>query len=101
MVSFYLVISIIMFIFAVQTLIDRCRCLHAINIGTYLLAKIGIGITMLVYIQKDYYGDWDNNTCSNLKSWTLFWLVWNYIIICITFILSCIFFTIPILDECC
>ena len=101
MVTFYLAISIIMFIFAINTCIEGCRCYHAINIGLYLLFKLGIGITMLVYIQKDYYGNWENNTCSSLKPLTIFWLVWNYILICITFILSCIFFIFPILDECC
>ena len=98
MVVFYFIISIIMVIFSFNSCFNGCRHFYAFILSLYLLAKLGLGITMLVYIQRDYYGSWENNVCSSLKPLTLFWLIWNYIIICITFILTCIYFIFPLCD---
>ena len=97
MVIFYFVISIIMFALAINTCLD-CRHINALILSIYILSKLGLGITMLVFVQGDYYGNWDDTTCSALKPLTLFWLIWNYIIICISFILGCIYFICPLCD---
>ena len=99
MVILYFVISIIMFVLAINSCLN-CREINACLISLYILSKLGLGITMLTFIQRDYYGNWDDNTCSYLKPLTLFWLIWNYVIICISFILGCIYF-IGGLIECC
>ena len=98
MVIFYFVISIILFVVAINTCLDRCYIINAGIVSLYILSKLGLGITMLVFIQRDYYGDWENTICPNLKPLTLFWLIWNYIIICISFILGCIYFIFSLCD---
>ena len=100
MSRFYLGVSIIMIVFTLNIFINT-RELNALLLSIYLLSKLGMGITMLVFVQKDYYGSWEDNVCSSLKSLTLFWLIWNYINICITFILTFIYFIFPIIDNCC
>jgi len=45
---------------------------------------------MLIFVQNDYYESWENNICPNLKPLTTFWLIWNYIIISLSFIYSII-----------
>ena len=57
----------------------------------YLIGKLTILILMLVYVQKKYYEDWEYNICENLKSLTLTWLVWNYIMVCLSFIFFCVY----------
>ena len=98
MVIFYFVISIILLVVSINTCLNGCTIINACIVALYILSKLGLGITMLVYIQRDYYGDWDNTICPSLKPLTLFWLIWNYIIICISFILGCIYFIFPLCD---
>ena len=45
----------------------------------YLYLKVPIGIIMLPIVQKGYNGDWAQNKCHNLKGFSLFWLIYNYI----------------------
>ena len=98
MTKFYFGISIIMIVFAINTFISCYRGANALILGLYLLSKLGMEITMIFYIHKDYKGNWEDNVCSSLKSLTLFWLIWNYINVCITFILTLIYFIMPIID---
>ena len=83
---------------AINTCLDYC---YVFNIGIlviYWWAKITLGIIMLITIQNDYYGSWDNNTCVALKPLTLFWLIWNYIIISISVFCFIIYITFPCCD---
>ena len=41
---------------------------------------------MIIIVQNDSYNSWDESVCDNIKSLTTFWLVWNYIIMCLSFI---------------
>ena len=41
---------------------------------------------MLTNVQNDYKRSWDDNLCSELKGLTLFWLIFNYIMLGVTFI---------------
>ena len=52
----------------------------------YLAGKCVVTIKMLTHIQKSYYKDWKENICNNLQTLSLFWLIWNYIAISLTFI---------------
>ena len=55
---------------------------HTTNILLfYVFAKIITGLIMLINIQKAYIKDWNNETCTNLKPLTLFWLILNYIMV--------------------
>ena len=97
MVIFYFVISIMICVLALNTCLPRCYELTACLLSIYWLAKISLAIIMLVNIQSDYYESWEYNTCSNLKLFTLLWLIWNYIVVCISVI--CLF--IYIIFPCC
>ena len=59
----------------------------------YLFLKIILGIIMIVIIQKGYNGDWSTNKCDNIKSLTLYWLIWHYISIIslIIYMIYCFF----------
>ena len=100
MVKLYFAISIIVFCFVLNSLLNGygCREFNACILGLYLLSKISLSITMLVYIQKDYKGNWDDNICTNLEPLTLYWLIWNYISVSITGIFTLIYFIFPICD---
>ena len=63
----------------------------------YLVGKSIVSIMMISHIQTSYYKDWNENKCDNLKPLTLFWLIWNYIAISLTFI----YFLIYIGSTCC
>ena len=56
--------------------------------AVYLICKLATQIIMIINVHIDYDSEigWDKNTCPNLQSLTLFWLIWNYINISITFI---------------
>ncbi len=95
MVTFYFIISIILFVIALNTIFN---C-YVVNIGIlslYILSKVGLGITMLVFIQRDYNGNWDDNRCNLLKPFTIFWLIWNYVVISVSFILGIMYFSFPL-----
>ena len=57
----------------------------------YLAGKLALLMIMLIYIQTDYYEPWGEVTCSHIESLTTFWLVWNYIVLSISFIYFWIF----------
>ena len=97
-------ITILYFVYSIMILINSINtCKHFYkNVNRiiqiiFYLAKFGIFITMIVFIQRDYNGDWDNwdnNNCPSLKSLTLFWLIWNYIFNSINFIFGIIYFNL-------
>ena len=74
------------------------NAINHIASAIFFLAKIGIYITMIIFIQIDYNGSWANNTCDSLKSWTLFWLIWSYIFISISFIIGFTYFFYVVSD---
>ena len=45
----------------------------------YIIGKIAIIIVMLCYVQTDLFQKWDNELCPNLYNLGIFWIVWNYI----------------------
>ena len=81
-----------MVVFALNSCYERNRDASICIYSLYLLGKLGLGITMIYFIQKYYNEDWNNNKCENLKSLSLFWLIWNYIIIGLTFIFALFYF---------
>ena len=87
-----------MFILAIITCCEYHSEMKACILSLYILSKLGLGIIMLVFIQRDFSRSWEDNTCSYLKPLTLFWLIWNYIIISLTFILGCIYFIFGLVD---
>ena len=97
MVIFYFVISIMICVLAVYTCFPHCYEITACFLVLYWLAKITLAIIMIVNIQTDYYESWEYNMCSNLKLFTLLWLIWNYIVVCVSVI--CLF--IYIIFPCC
>ena len=54
-------------------------------------------LIMIINIQKSYYLSWEDTTCDNIEGLTLFWLIWNYFLISITFIYSIAF----VASSCC
>ena len=88
MVICYFVCAILLLIPALNTCLNRPRhfCFVKIAISIYFLGKLVIIIIMLAHIQNDYYHSWEDNTCKNIKPWTLFWLIWNYFILSFSFI---------------
>ena len=104
MVIFYFIISILLLLVNLNSCCNRCECLNATTAFFYVFCKIGIGIAMLVFIQSDYPGNWESNVCGNLKGLALFWLIWNYFIVCVSAILGIgfiIFYTCEYCDYCC
>ena len=97
MVIFYFVISIMICVLAVYTCFPHCYEITACFLVLYWLAKITLAIIMIVNIQTDYYESWEYNMCPNLKLFTLLWLIWNYIVVCVSVI--CLF--IYIIFPCC
>ena len=90
MVICYFVASLLLLIPLINSLLDHyaahdcAKCILAI----YLIGKIATQIIMIINVHIDYNSEigWDKNICPNLQSLTLFWLIWNYINISITFI---------------
>ena len=66
--------------------------------SVYLLAKFVLMIIMLTNVQNDYYRDWEDNICEGLESWTLAWLVVNYVMLGCTFIYSLFFMGVAFCD---
>ena len=97
MVYFYFAISIIMIVIAFNTWFD-CYAVNICILSVYIFSKVGLETTMLVFIQRDYSGNWDDNVCDSLKPLTLFWLIWNYCITSVSFIVGCIYFICPLCD---
>ena len=88
MIICYLIIAILLLIPAMTTCCNSYRAFCFVKTITtfYLISKISLQITMLVNIQNDFNDSWEYNICSSFVSWTKFWLIWNYIILALTFI---------------
>ena len=54
---------------------------------------------MVASIQEDYNKSWEENECESLKSYVLFWLIWNYIMLSLTGIYYIIFFCSAFCDD--
>ena len=102
MIICYFVAALLLIVPLINSLLDRytakdcSKCIPAV----YCIGKIAVQIIMIVNIQADYGSeiDWEKNLCPNLESLTLFWLIWNYINICITFIYFIIYICISWCD---
>ena len=98
MIICYFVVGLLLIIPFINALLDRYAahdCAKFI-LAAYLMGKLAVQIIMIINVQIDYdaeYG-WDKTICPNLESLTLFWLVWNYINICVTFIYFVIYIAI-------
>ena len=82
---FYLVVFGVLFVCTIIAIVDfNLDKYYSINaLLVYVLVKLGLGMTMLVIIQHNYYNGLESNECPSLKSLTIFWLVWNYIFVLI------------------
>ena len=90
MVICYFVVALLLIIPLINSLLDHYAahdCAKFIP-AVYLIGKLATQIIMIINVHIDYDSEigWDKNICPNLKSLTLFWLIWNYINISITFI---------------
>lgn len=65
-------------------------CSHKLDIGVcivllidfiYSIIKLIMLIVIIVFVQIKYIGNWDENTCPELQGLTLFWLIFNYIML--------------------
>ena len=86
----YFVIGILLLIPVLSTCLNKYYCfifLKIINV-LYLAGKLTVLIIMIANVQSDYYRNWEDNICDNLKPLTTFWLIWNYIMMSFTFIYS-------------
>ena len=90
----YFLGSIILLVPAMNMCAKACCCdfccvsfLHSV----YLIGKLVLLIIMLVFAQLDYNKNWEENTCPELKDLTLFWLIFNYIMLAATFVYYIIF----------
>ena len=99
MVSCYFAVTLLLIIPAINTYLNRrwTFCLVKCLTYLYLIGKITVLLIMLINVQGSYNNDWDDNICDSLKSCTLFWLIWNYFLISITFIYGIVF----IGSDCC
>ena len=92
LVIFYFVIALLLLIPTLVTCLNQYYCFIFVKIiiTLYLAGKLVFLILMLIFVQNDYYESWENNICPNLQPLTTFWLIWNYIIISLSFIYSII-----------
>ena len=99
MVSCYFAVTLLLIIPAINTNLNRrwTFCLVKCLTYLYLIGKITVLLIMLINVQGGYSDDWSYNTCDSLKGLTLFWLIWNYFLISITFIYGIVF----IGSDCC
>ena len=98
MVICYFVVALLLIIPLINSLLERnaARDCDKYILAVYIIGKIAVQIIMIVNIHADYISEdgWDKNLCSNLESLTLFWLIWNYINIGLTFIYFIIYIAI-------
>ena len=94
LIGIYFAVSIVLLIPAMNMCAKKCCCdfcCISFFYTIYLISKFVLLIIMLVYVQQDYNRDWGDNTCPELKELTLFWLIFNYIMLGVTFIYYLIF----------
>ena len=99
MVICYFVVSLLLIIPTINANLNKRWAFWMVKCLTYLylIGKITVLLIMLINIQGSYNNDWNDNTCDSLKGLTLFWLIWNYCLIPITFIYGISF----IGSDCC
>ena len=90
MIICYFVVGLLLIIPFINALLGRYTahdCAKFI-LAAYLTGKLAVQIIMIINVQIDYNAEvgWDETICPNLEPLILFWLIWNYINICITFI---------------
>ena len=88
MVIFYFIGALLLFIPAITTCLNKFSTFYYVKymIFFYSFGKLVLQTLMLIFIQIDYVGSWNENVCQYLKPLTLFWLIWDYITICISLI---------------
>ena len=90
MIICYFVVSLLLIFPLIYSLLDRYAAHDCAKFmpAVYLIGKLATQIVMIINVHIDYNSEigWDKNICPNLESLTLFWLIWNYINISITFI---------------
>ena len=94
LIGIYFAASIILLIPAMNMCAKKCCCdfcCISFFYSIYLISKFILLIIMLVYVQQDYNRDWGDNTCPELKELTLFWLIFNYIMLVATIVYSIFF----------
>ena len=84
----YFVIALLLLIPGLNTCLNEgdCFCFAKFLLFLYLAGKFTVLIIMLVHVQNGYYKSWDENNCGHLEGFTLFWLIWNYIMLSLSFI---------------
>ena len=95
-VAVYFAISLILLIPIINMCSKKLFCCDGIISITvlylmYLSIKIIFLISLLIPIHVHYYWDWDDNLCPELKDLTLFWLIFNYIMLVATIVYSIFF----------
>ena len=89
LVNCYFTISIFLLLPTMNMCAKKCCfdfCCIPFLYSIYILGKFVLMIIMLTNVQNDYKRSWDDNLCSELKGLTLFWLIFNYIMLGVTFI---------------
>ena len=84
----YFVTALLILIPVLNTCLNEggCFCFVKFLLFLYLAGKFTVLIIMLVHVQNAYYKSWEENLCKDLESFTLFWLIWNYIMLSLSFI---------------
>ena len=93
-IGFYLAISISLLIPTMNMCSKKCCCgvfFAPFLYLVYLFIKILILIILIPIIHIRYIWDWDDNLCPELKDLTLFWLIFNYIMLVATIVYSIFF----------
>ena len=89
LVTCYFVISIFLLMPTMNMCAKKCCCDFCcipFFYTVYIIGKFVVLIIMLVNVQNDYNRSWEDNLCSELEGLTLFWLIFNYIMLGATFI---------------
>ena len=88
MVIYYFIIGLLLLIPLLSTCLNDHSCFICVKVINvfYLGAKLIVLIFMIIIVQNAHYNNWDAVVCNNIRPLTTFWLVWNYIIMCLSFI---------------
>ena len=99
MVTCYFVVALLLIIPTINTNLNKRWCYWIVKCFTYLylIGKMTVLLIMIVNIQKSYYLTFEDTVCESIENLTLFWLIWNYFLLSITFIYSISF----IASSCC
>ena len=98
MIIWYFVVSLLLIIPLIKFFFDHYEVEDCVEFlpSIYFIGKFIIKVIMIINIHTGYISEtvWDKNLCPNLESLTLFWLIWNYINISLTFIYFIIYICI-------